>query len=382
MTKSVLAVAKSFMRRRQFGSAIALLHQYYEYYKGTFEYYLMLGTCYLYVGDIGNASHNYDLARRIRIENSELYLGQAAIFLQKGDTSRAIQYYLDIQKFDPNNTIAEEALEFIRSKGDYKTICEWRESGKIRRFYPQLGVNPDIIRNSIICGLLLGTCISAGIVIGGRLQRGQGFFPRSSSDSAAEKTFHRLKLTDDEVRNPLDKSLGKGEVHFELSGTEIRKSSDAAISYVKAGRDNAARVEINRVRNSNAVPSIKKKAEDLLVTLKAPTFDTLRDNYSYDQVDKDHLLYEGCYVIWDGRIANIETRDDGSVAFTLLVGYEGKEIVLGMVPVLFLTPPARALNSEKPVRILGVVGEDASGHIMLTASAFYQPLDGDTLPPL
>lgn len=382
MTKSVLAVARQLMRRRQFGSAISLLQQYYEYYKGTFEYYLMLGTSYLYVGDVGSASRNYDEARKIKLENSELYLGQAAIFLRRGETDRAIQYYLDIQNFDPNNVTVREAMEFIRGKGDYKTICEWTESGRIMRFYPPLGMNPDIIRNSILCGLVLGACISAGILIGGKFLHGgeRAAAPRTAAENAVSKTFQRLELTEDEARNAQDLSLSDGEVHFQLSGTEIRRSYDSAIEFVKAGRDNAARVEINRIRSSNAVPSIKKKAEDLQVTLKVPTVDSLKDNYSYQTVAEDPLLYRGCYVVWDGRLANVESRDDGSVRCTLLVGYDTKKTILGMVPVLFKEAPSPQLDTEKPVRILGVVGEDAGGTVTLTVCSSFQPLKGDSLP--
>ena len=84
MTKSVLAVARQLMRRRQFGSAISLLQQYYEYYKGTFEYYLMLGTSYLYVGDVGSASRNYDEARKIKLENGDVTKLQKGVYIING----------------------------------------------------------------------------------------------------------------------------------------------------------------------------------------------------------------------------------------------------------------------------------------------------------
>ena len=60
-----------------------------EIYEDNYEFYLTLGIACLYVGDIGAASSYFQLARRIKLTDTRLLMGQAAIFLRRGDTARA-----------------------------------------------------------------------------------------------------------------------------------------------------------------------------------------------------------------------------------------------------------------------------------------------------
>ena len=89
MARSVLETARKLIRRRKFNYAIILLESYVHNYKGSFEYYLALGTACLYIGDEGNAFKYYQLAREIKINSSELLLGQAAIYLRRGESSNS-----------------------------------------------------------------------------------------------------------------------------------------------------------------------------------------------------------------------------------------------------------------------------------------------------
>ena len=143
MAKDALSLAWLDMRRRRFATAIKRLEAKKEIYEENFEYYVTLGIACLYVGDIGASSSYFQLARRIKLTDTRLLLGQAAIFLRRGDTARALQYYLEIKENDPLNKTADEAMEFIRVHGNYDTICRWVDTGKIEQFYPPLGSNPD-----------------------------------------------------------------------------------------------------------------------------------------------------------------------------------------------------------------------------------------------
>ena len=101
MRHSVMEVAVSLMNQRKFSKAITLLESRRENYEENFDYYLTLGIACLYAGDIGNASRYFQKARAIRLTDSRLLLGQAAIYLRRGDTVRAVRYYTDIIADDP-----------------------------------------------------------------------------------------------------------------------------------------------------------------------------------------------------------------------------------------------------------------------------------------
>src|SRR5574344_126220 len=293
MSRSVLETAHSLLKRRKFAQAITLLESRNEVYENDFDYYVTLATACMYVGDAGNAAGYYGRAREIKINDTNLLLGQAAIFLRRGDTDRAVQYYLEILNNEPGNSVAKDAMEFIRKDGDYTNICKMVDSGKIQRFYPPLGVNPDKIRNCVLVGLLAGAVISLCIV----------FAPKPKHPSIGPRAnLEKLELTSQEKKSPQEKDRSSTVVHYLLDDASIKKSYEDAMQCFQDKRDNASQVEINRILNSNATFSVKQKATTLMTYLAEPTFDTLLDNYTYAQVSSDLTLYMDCWVVWSGRI--------------------------------------------------------------------------------
>lgn len=148
--KSSLDIAENLIKRRKFNLAIKILESASDIYEGDFEYYLTLGIANLYADFPGKAFQNFTLARRIKIKDVRLLLGQAVILLRRGDISRSVHYYLDVLDLDSENETAKKALEFIREHGDRTTVRKWVDSGAIKKFYPPLGLNPDIIRNACL----------------------------------------------------------------------------------------------------------------------------------------------------------------------------------------------------------------------------------------
>ncbi len=346
------------MRRRQFAEAITLLENHQETFEASFDFYLLLGTACLYVGDIGNANKYYSKARTLKVNDVTLLTGQAALFLLHGDTDRAIQYYLDIQTENPTNKIAGEALEFIKTKGNYDTIIKWADSGKLEQFYPPLGVNPARIFQILFS-------VAAGVVLAFVLLH---FANGGSFDKKGRYDFTGLELTIEENMNA--HSGGKG-AHYNLSDTEIKTAYNKAVQFIQDYRDNAAHVEINRILNSNASDSIKQKTKnELLPTLQDPTFDSLTDNYSYAQVSADPLLYQGCWVSWKGRITNASESQDSFIC-DLLVGYENLDRVDGIVRVNFAKKPSPPIDSDRAVTILAKIGMEGK-RLALTGRAVYQ----------
>jgi hypothetical protein len=368
MARDVLQIAQRLMRRRKFSAAIRLLEGRSEIYEENFDYYVLLATACLYVGDAGTASSYYQRAREIKLTDTTLLAGQAALFLRRGDTDRAIQYYLEILENEPRNALAKKALEFIRTKGDYGTICRWVDSGKIEQFYPPVGVNPAKVAGIVIP---LAACVLSFMLV---MHVGQTRRPAASGPRA---DLSRFVLSADESRNAQETDMSGSAYKYILSGAEITQSYEKAQRYFQAYRDNAAQIEINRLLSSNAVPSIKQKARLLMDYLSEPTFDTITDNPSYEDVVKNPELYLDCYVVWSGRISNAETQGT-AYRCDLLVGYETMEKVTGIVPVLFASDPG--IVNDKPVKVLGKLTTE-DGKICIEGHAVYQGVNDFLVKP-
>lgn len=361
MAQDVLSVAWKFMRKRQFATAIKLLEGRAETYEDNFEYYLITGIACLYVGDFGAAGSYFQRARKIKITDTRLLLGQAAIYLRRGDTDRALQYYMEVKENDPSNKTAEDAMEFIRTRGDYDTICRWVDTGRIKQFYPPLGLNPTKVTEIVLGAVAFVACLSIVFF----------FVARSRKDysKGVRRNISELSLTVDEKNNSQEKDLSGQTFSYILSEKQITDSYDNALKYFQAHRDNKAQIEINRILNSNAALSIKQKASILSGYLDEPTFDTLTDNPAYDDVQNDPALYLDCWVSWGGKISNAMTNPDGTYSCQLLVGYESGENVEGIVTVKFNSVPNIA--ADQPVKILGKISSEDK-KIYLKGKSVYQ----------
>ncbi len=363
---SALDSAKYFLKRRKFSIAIKILEERQEVYENDFDFYLTFATACLYVGELGTASLYFRKARDIKIQNVNLLLGQAAIFLQRGEQEKALTYYLDVLELDPNNSVAKKALDFLKNDGEWSSICRLVDTKKIERFYPPLGPNPDVIRNCVFAGILVLVLAVLGSVYVPKIKAKKTMIgPRAN--------LEKLVLTADESRHAQKDDLSDTVVHYILDNKTINKSYNSALEYFQSRRDNAAQVEINRLLNSNASLTIKRNCSILMSYIEEPTFDSLTDNYSYSEVVKDPNLYLDCYVSWNGRISNAKKYENGAWSCQLLVGYDTNRFVEGIVQVNFKVEPQPQIDGEKPVRFLGKINIQ-DGQVVLEGKAVYQPL--------
>ncbi len=360
MAKDVLSIAWSNMRRRRFATAIKMLEAKADTYEDDFEYYLTLGIACLYVGDFGASSAYFQRARKIKLTDNRLLLGQAAIFLRRGDTDRALQYYLEIIENEPDNKIAKNAIEFIRTHGDYDIICRWVDTGRLEQFYPQIGANPEKI---LLIAAPIFTCILGAFIA-------ILLFPGKPKTVGNRANLSAIELTSDEMASAKEKDLSTQSYNFILSNKEITKHYSNALQYFQEHRDNAAQIEVNTILNSDAALSIKQKANVLAGYFEIPDFNTITDVPSFSDVMSNKVLYQDCWVDWGGKVANVMTYEDGSYSCELLVGNESLEHYDGSVVVNFKSVPNIAV--EQPVRILGQIASDDGKIVYLKGRAVYQ----------
>lgn len=371
MSRTVLEKARSLLQRRKFSLVISLLESGNapEIYRDDFIYYLTAGLACLYLGDTGSAGAYFQHARHIRMTDPTLLNAQAVLFLRRGDTDRAVQYYLDVLEYNPNDKTALNAMSFLKSHGSYEEICRIIDNGEIEKFYPPLGVNPDVIRR-IVFSVAAGVLLALGIINFGKSASFMRkiHFPMNKSRADLSSLF----LSVDEKNNLQAKNLSGENYRYVLADRQILKAYDDALSYFQDYRDNASQVEINRLLNSNASDFIKQNAMVIQSSLKEQTFDSLLDNYDYSVVALDPALYLGCWVAWSGRISNA-LEEGNSFRCDLLVGYENMDRVDGFVHVFFEEAPYPHIDAERPVRILGKIAVE-NGKLLLNGRAVYQPL--------
>ncbi|MDR2314098.1 MAG: tetratricopeptide repeat protein [Spirochaetaceae bacterium] len=336
----VLKKAIILSRRKKYDAAIKMLEAEVFRYQDSFNYYYVLGTSCLYAGDFGGAFTYFNRAKNIKMRDPRTLLALAVLFLRRGETDKALDLYLDVQDLDPDNPTSRRALAIIRRHGGTESLETWLEKGKLISLYPPLP-KAGLSFNPFPLALVLGAAaLGTGVFLG--MQR----IPvehRGGLDQSA--------LEDEEEKNPVETEAG-GSYQYILTGDQVISYYTNARKFFTQYRDEAAKRELNRLLESNASAAVKNKARLLMGYTVAPGFDTLKDRFSYEEVFKEPALYRDCYVLWRGTAANLENKPD-KTSFDLLVGYDGRQVLEGIVPVELHFPAA--IQGAAPLEVLGQI---------------------------
>jgi hypothetical protein len=336
----ILTKAARLSKRKQYGAAIQILEPEVVRYHDSFRYYYILAVSCLYISDFSGAFTYFKRARDIKMRDPSVLLGMAMLYLRRGDTARAIDFYLEVEELDPKNVQAKRALAFIKKHGDPENLEAWIESGKLNKLYPPLPKVPLTVSDIILpaAGLLVVIALGLGI-----------FYKLNTPSEPKRSGFDLANLEREERAEPVQ--VG-GSYRYVLTRQQVLDTYDKALNLFTGRRDEASKVELNRLLESNASESIKNKARILLSYTEVPGFDSLEDRYSYSEVNKEPWLYRDCYVIWRGMAANVNMLEKGT-NFELLVGYDTRSVLEGTVPVEFdISIP---VDLERPLEILGKV---------------------------
>jgi tetratricopeptide (TPR) repeat protein len=366
MKQDPLTRATRLARRGNYNGAIKTLEPEVNRYYNSFDYYYLLGTSCLYTGDFGGALTYLRLAREQRMRNPSVLLGLAALYLRRGETDRALDFYLEVQELDEHNRIAKKALRIIKKYAGFEKLSRWLDSGGLSRLYPPLPPLP--LTWYRIC-VPLAAILLAGVLAGGILVKLRVLPQPFKND---ERTgLAASALVREEENEPVQ--IG-GSYRYILTRAEVLSAYGEARTLFTRYRDEAAKVALNRILESNASEAIKNKARLLISYTETPGFDSLRDRFSYGEVIKDPALYRDCYVVWRGMATNLDNQQN-TTTLDFLVGYDTRSTLEGIVPVVFNF--SVAVNPERPLEILGrvvpVLASNASGQdIRLEGIALHQ----------
>jgi hypothetical protein len=242
--------------------------------------------------------------------------GLAVVYIRRGETDKAVQLYVEVLERQPKDAKARRGLDYLRTGS---TQGKQRSRDRLQALYP----GPST-RIGFVLVPLIGIIVIIGLV---------SFIP-SIIDYLGQNLPKRpgmqgVSLSEDEKASPVGSVGGFSIV---LTEKEALAAFDKAKRLFSQYRDEAALVEINRLLLSNATRAVKTKASILARLVREPSFLSMPDRFSYSEVLADIGLYEGVGVIWKGLPANTSGTDT-STSFDLLVGYDDKKRLEGIVPV-------------------------------------------------
>jgi tetratricopeptide (TPR) repeat protein len=346
----ILTKAIRLARRGGYDAAIRTLEPEVNRYHDSFKYYYILGVSCLKVGDFQGALTYFKLAREIRIREPNALLGMAVLHLRRGETDRAVDYYLEVQELDRRNGIARKALAVIRRHAGRNRIADWLESGELRTLYPPLPPVPPDPRRLLLGGLAVLGLAALVLAVLFRLH-----IVSLPGGAGPRQLLAGTVLEWEDRERPLENA---GPYRYTLTRNQVLEYYDRGLSLFSEYRDEAARYYFNYLIESNAAENIKNKARLVMSSMEVPGFDSFRreDNYTYEEVtgDPDYIfLYRDCHVIWQGMAANIQSGSAGT-SFNLLVGYVTRRSDLAGITVVEFDRPL-LINPEKPLEVLAQI---------------------------
>jgi tetratricopeptide (TPR) repeat protein len=358
----VLNKAAILAKRRDYESALKMLKDEEDRYYGSFRYYYLYAVICLYSGSFVEAHENFNLARRLKIKDSSTMLGLAVLYLKRLNTGQAVDYYLDVQEMDPGNKIAKKALDVIRKHSSSEALSDWMTPQQLTKLFPPI---PGPVINFFTVSKAVLILTAAFFLVYGILM----IFNLAPNPFVRDQRPHTEFILSSEERN--DPVEVGGLYRYILTRDQAISLYDRALALFIDHRDEAAKINLNRILESNASEGLKNRARLLLDNMEVPGFDNFRraDNPTLANVRSEPVIYRDVHVIWTGMATNVEVTDEYT-GFYLLVGYDTRRVLEGIVPVIFYSPVA--INTERPLEVLGRIVLTSSSEIRLEGVAIHQ----------
>ncbi|MEI6386396.1 MAG: tetratricopeptide repeat protein [Spirochaetota bacterium] len=362
MARSALDEARRLASAGRHAAVISLLEPKLPLFRDSHSYYYLLGSACLRSGDLGGANSYLRRAEQLEPADIDTRLCVAALQLRRGEAEKAIATYLSILDEKPGHRVATRALSKLRDPGILERVVDAGKPVELEPFLPASRAIPPFLLWSIVVLLAIGAAVLA--------------WPLAASawTSLAKAASPRgevaaVNLTAAELRAPVG---SVGGARYILTEKEAVAGFERAKALLQEYRDNAARVELNRIVDSNATMELKEKARTLLGFALPPDWRTLKDIPSFAALRADPLLYRECAVIWEGRAANI-SGSGATREFDFLAGYGDRTRLDGILRVS-VSDPAIPVPVDNPFELLAFV-EAGGGMPRLRAIAIHELRD-------
>ena len=349
MSASILDKGESLARKGRYGELVSLLEPHLPIFRDSSRYYSLLGAACLRTGDSGGAYTYLRRSEQLDPHDADVLLHLGALHMRRGETQKAVDYYLRVLEERARDKYAAKALAFLRKADFEEALPGLMAPGGMDRFLPR---PPRLPRILLVSGIGLAILLAAGLFV----LLGLRGFKAIEAAKAPRPEIAAIVLSEGEKRAPVETG---GSYRFVLTEKEALGSFEKAKGLFQAYRDNAALVILNRLLLSNVSPSMKEKARTLKSFVSPPDFRNLKDIPSYAEVSKDPELYDGCAILWAGAAANIQAQPTG-LDFHFLVGYVDGKRLDGILPVR-LSGPSSIIPSQGAFELLARVSNSAAG---------------------
>ncbi len=277
----------------------------------------------------------------------------AVVYIRRGETDKAVQLYVDVLERHPKDRKAKRGLDILRTGSAHG---KRRSGNRLRSLYP----NPPL-RFGLIVLPVLGI-----LAVYGALAGVPAIIEYSRQNLPGRAGMNEIMLSEEEKAEPVGSGGGFSIV---LTEKDAVSTFDKAKKLFSQYRDEAALVELNRLLLSNATRQVKTKARILAGLVREPSFLSMPDKFAYAVVALNPGLYEGVGVIWKGLPANTSNTDTNT-AFDLLVGYDEKKRLEGIVPVR--ADFRVAIAPDRPIEVLARVRSSNAGAFYLECIAIHE----------
>ncbi len=342
MTVGYLRKAQKLFASKRYTQVIRLLEPQVFRYRENFDFFYMLGISCLQTSDFGGAFSYLRRSLSLRPLDENTLLALAVVHLKREEVQEALRNWFSVLDSNPNNKIAQKGIKIVKRFPEEGPAALF-ETGRHLKLVPvkQLNILPVI-------GILAG--VFAVIALA-------GFIISLVADLPKEKRDVGINLDLGEIENYVQ---NPDSAYYILTENEVKKTYNLAYKYFRNGQDNYARRELNRLMLSNASQSIKNNAKIMIDYVRVPDFTSLETDFTYQDVMEDPVLYDGCYVLWKGKNADLDINEE-RIAFDFLVGYHTGQQLEGTV----------ACISKKGLNIHPGESAEVLGQVIYSGSGFY-----------
>ena len=352
----ILNRALILAKKRQYEGALKILTDEEGRYYGSYKYHYLYALICLHAANYSEAKNYFERARKIKPRgDASLMLGFAVLNLRRLDTVQAIDYYLDVQGIDPKNRIAKKALEVIRKHSGGEALSDWL-TDNIAKLFPSIPIPAISAKTIINSALLLAAVLLLGFFIFNGINVISSPFKAKNKRPSSE-----FILTSQEKIDAVQSDVNSGDSVYSyiLTRDQAITLYDRSLALFTSYRDEAAKLNLNRILESNASNGLKNRVRLLMNNMDVPGFDTYKraDNVLYTDVIKEPIIYRDVHIIWKGMATNYTVTDENT-RFDFLVGYDTRRTLEGIVPVVFDIP--LSVNIERPLEVLGRIVRDSN----------------------
>ncbi|WP_281862114.1 tetratricopeptide repeat protein [Candidatus Borrelia fainii] len=353
----------SYYNSHKYSDVVKLLEKEIFLYKNYYFYHYILGMSYLRMGNLGTAQTYLKKAYTLNPTEPDVKQSIAILLAAQGKEDKAIQIWLKMIEENQEIQRSEFSLETIR-KNPIQGALFLNKNKIYTKLFPEIKVKTGQNLSKLIRILLTIASLAFLLIAIFLLIHSKKIIKLTLSDSKVKekKTINNIAayIDDIKINNKEKIENHEGQFVFILTETEIRNSFQKIKTHLKQGKDNFARIEINKILNSNASESIKLKAKNLASFISRPNFITFDDYLVLKEIKKNPLIYSNVYVKWEGIANNIEKKDKITY-FDFYVGYN-KNALEGIITTK--TTFDIDINFKDYVEILGQINYDYNTNIL------------------